>query len=242
MKNIYVTAFPKSGSTWLTRLLADCLNCPAGGSLPDDETDWVVEGEDRPNHMWVRRGHFTFTSQDGCMIPQGHKINLDHYDDSPFVLLVRDPRDVAVSLSYHFNRPMSFGVEMLSEGYKRWGMYGEYCLKWIDTHVNLAYVRYEDLLTDPIWEVGGIFLVLDIPFDPNRLPEACLRQSFAVRKAQISNLSHQEEKKLRQGRKFHLRFMRKGIAGDWKNHLTAKQAKRIVEANKEFMRMFEYEH
>ena len=37
LQKVYVVGFPKSGNTWLTRLLADCLGSPAGSGMRNSE-------------------------------------------------------------------------------------------------------------------------------------------------------------------------------------------------------------
>ena len=77
---------------------------------------------------------------------------------------------------------------------------------------SIIYTKYEDLLTLTYTCIGIIFQQLDFDMELfiTRIGDASQRQSFATRKAQIGN----DEKELRRNN------MRKGIAGDWKNHFS----------------------
>jgi hypothetical protein len=67
-KVIYVCGHPKSGNTWLTRLLGSVLNSPTGGCMPSqDGKEIATEGQDRTGNYFIRKGHFTFTDEGNCL-------------------------------------------------------------------------------------------------------------------------------------------------------------------------------
>ena len=62
---IYVIGYPKSGTTWLTRMLGDLFECPTGASIAAaDDSEIATEGADRVSDYVVRKGHFVFTEDE----------------------------------------------------------------------------------------------------------------------------------------------------------------------------------
>lgn len=82
---IFVNGFPKSGNTWLTRLLAECLASPSGSGYFRDEIDIATEGHERKGEYKVLKSHYFLDD-----FPKEHL-------DKRIVCPVRDVRDVLVS-------------------------------------------------------------------------------------------------------------------------------------------------
>lgn len=84
-KVIFVAGYPKSGNTWLTRLLGDALDCPTGGSMPQqDAVEIACEGNDRPGHYVIRKGHFVLLNDDGPgqIVPRPHRLAWKRLNDN----------------------------------------------------------------------------------------------------------------------------------------------------------------
>jgi hypothetical protein len=218
LKTIYVAGWPRSGTTWLTRLLGDILNCPTGAFMPQfDSQEIATEGQDRPNKdMIIRKGHFRLVEDaGGPIVHPMHKLAYKRLTDNELVVfIVRDPRDIAVSASYYFKQSLEVVLKRMSDNYV------EYMNKWLDAPPFYIRVRYEDLLdsiklTSSLLVAGlGIDLGLppdDIIFYKECLDQAIDRQSFANRPKDV--------------------ITRKGIAGDWKNHFSSEM---VEFANKHF--------
>lgn len=102
MKNIYVVTTPRSGTTWLVRLLSDAL---ASGMVAYNR-----EGIDKPIFAGPR------TNGD-------YLIRKSHYAqsyDAPVVFLQRDPRDVAVSRMHYRNMTDLSAVIKTMHTYEEW--------------------------------------------------------------------------------------------------------------------------
>jgi hypothetical protein len=87
---------------------------------------------------------------------------------------------------------------------------------WVE-FPNVCVVKYEDLLIDTYTTLEVSFNKLGIKCSERRLVTAIERQSFKIRKNEF------EEK----GDKTNIKFMRKGIAGDWQRFLNNKMIRRI---------------
>jgi len=131
-KVIYVCGHPKSGNTWLTRLLGSVLNSPTGGCMPSqDGKEIATEGQDRTGDYFIRKGHFTFTDEGDCLVPSPHKMNLKYLTNEKIVFIVRDPRDICVSGAYHWNTsPEDFLGRMIRGKVANVGRWDDY---WIVT-------------------------------------------------------------------------------------------------------------
>ena len=215
-QTVLIAAYPKSGSTWLTRLLGDVLDSPTGGCMPsEDAKEVATEGQDRPGPYIVRKGHYVLIDNDiGEVVPTPHRLAWKLLTNEKIVFLIRDPRDICVSGAWHWQQPVSVFLDrMIAGDVARCGRWDEYVGTWTETgqKTPCAYpVRYEDLTGYTLTYMGIICRSLELDFNLylSRGHQAIERQSFTAR---ASGLSEQE---LRRNN------MRKGIAGDWHNHFT----------------------
>lgn len=217
---VYVTSFPKSGSTWLTRLLADILDSPSGGCMPsEDANEIATEGLDRPGPYVVRKGHFVL--EDGGLkpvVPRPHRLAWEQLTDEKIIFLVRDPRDICISGAYHWRvTPAEFLDRMIKGDVAKCGRWDEYVSEWIHfNHDICTVIKYEMLLMCPIIELSILRERLSLSFPTTEQVEVSLqRQSFTARAA------GKDEKELRRNN------MRKGIVGDWRNHFTPEMSDKI---------------
>lgn len=225
---IYVSSYPKSGSTWLTRLLGDVLNSPTGGSMPEqDNVEVATEGQDRPGDYIVRKGHFVLIDNNtGPVVPAPHRLAWRQLTNEKIVFLVRDPRDICVSGAWHWNKSTdqkaieSFMDRMFKGDVARCGRWDEYC----DKHYSVweiddkrTIVKYENLLNDAQLYLHRCLLSIGIFYNSKRMVEAIERNSFQSRLKLIEDTEQSRRKN----------NMRKGIAGDWKNHFTPQMNDRM---------------
>ncbi len=197
--SILVLGYPKSGTTWLSRLLGDALDSPVGGLDSDgDHLCIATEGQDRPGPYHIRQGHSV--PEDA---PEGKK-----------VIMLRDPRDVAVSVRSHWKMEgLSKAVEcMLDESWGRCS-WVSWVRAWQEVPVA-AITSYEVLhqwTKDELWRIIDVLGVIPAA----DWYGAVERQSFEVRRAWTEE--HGDD--LNYGKASQLRFLRRGIIGDWQNHV-----------------------
>jgi hypothetical protein len=90
--DIIVSGFPKSGNTWVTRLVAELVGCPVMGFWGSDHTEIACEGFDRQSKFRCFKSH---TSPEQLASDKSAT-------DAKTIFVVRDPRDIAISGTGYF--------------------------------------------------------------------------------------------------------------------------------------------
>jgi hypothetical protein len=236
----FVVSYGKSGSTWVRFLIANLILYPRVVKLR--EADRLVphcEGQTRRFFTYMPRPRIiaTHTSFD----PQIKKV----------IYIVRDPRDVVVSL-YHFQRkrrriaddyPMDLYVSRFLAGDTTpdYGSWAENVASWLATRYNtlgFLLLRYEDLLAETPRELAKIASFVDMPRTAEDLAQVALRAS-ANRMRELERAGDQfgVMKNSRSG----IPFVRSARAGGWKTSLQGSLAAEIERAWGPLMTRLGYE-
>jgi Sulfotransferase domain len=229
-RRILVVGYPKSGSTWLTRLTAELLGAPVKGfwKASPGHDEIAIEGEARVADMAVYKGH------------QPCAAVAAEVDLTDVIYMVRDVRDVAVSGANYFSfGPRSFMkrvtarlrrvyesrcelrrvpdmLRVLAEGDAH---VSEWCSRPWDECVNeyldagALVVRYEDLLAAPERQCRRLLAHLGVERSPASIRTAIAAQSFAAVKRKF----------LERADLARATFLREGRAGAWHTVLTARE-------------------
>lgn len=152
---VHVTAFPKSGVTWLVRLLSDLLESPQQDTPEMTPVSW---GPRSNGNYIVCKKHVYKRPESGIV-----------------VFSQRDPRDVAISAMYYRSlKDLSVSMRtMFNEEYER-------CIRaWIDKKSYDVATRYEDLKNLPVVELSNIYYTItEQGIARSRISEAVERQSI----------------------------------------------------------------
>ena len=260
MKNIIVVGYPKSGNTWITRLTAELVGCPVKGfwNYPN-HNEIAIEGSERSSEYSCFKAHQTFSDLAVDPTNIGHQIYI--------IYVIRDPRDIVISGAKFFGlkaeelpkwlnltkktllkfpKGHTISSKMITEPFKISRMANavlngsskvhKWCsVSWQEHYCsylkqNCIFVRYEDMLINPMSECKKILQYLGIARDDREICEAIRQQSFYNKKKEF-------EKKGESGK---ASFLRKGQSGQWKNHLTPKQRKKIVKSLEKDLILFRY--
>lgn len=214
-RNLFITAMPKSGSTWLARMLA---------SIPGYR-EWVPTYITETNHALrpesLRRPPLGYTVTKLHCRPNPEHLALLNGLQRPYVILIRDLRDAVVSAYFYLHGVYrhesaapyrTLGVE---EGIARW-MDEKLAdrIAWIDGWMNGhdpkwgLIVRYENLLRDPLGGFDGICDHYEVDLTASQRRNIVQRHSFKRATGRTPGTQDAAS------------FNRKGIAGDWANHFT----------------------
>lgn len=239
-RNIVVVGYPKSGTTWLTRLTAEVIGCPVQGFWGEpDGIEIAVEGQQRKSDYRCFKSHH-----------QLHELNTHSERTYESVIyLVRDPRDVIVSGSRYFYPPrygivgrIARRIPFVGKEYKRLFNTQRYRLdrmtnailqgdrgvsRWcgVDwrTHVTPyldskhLVLRYEDLLDDAERACEKIIDYLEMDRSVEHIQQSVYRQSMEFKR----------QKLLQRGEIEKAEFMKKGTHGQWKDVLSEPRIRRI---------------
>lgn len=212
---VLLSEYPKSGGTWYAKMLCEYFELP------------FFRNTTRPSlTRTVLNGH-------------------EHYKPytNQLTTIVRDGRDVMVSLYHHMllenERNHHASVRSLRENLKldqsasvadnlpkfiqyihedwatkpRHFTWSEFTQQWCSNLPDEQIVRYENLLNDPYQELSMVIKALTgEAVDKARL------------EAVINNNNFQKLSGRSQGSEAKGSFLRKGIAGDWKNHFNPESA------------------
>ncbi|KAM8968519.1 sulfotransferase family cytosolic 1B member 1-like [Sarcophilus harrisii] len=235
-EDIWIITYPKSGTTWMSEIMdlikndgfaekqknipiterIPMLESAAPGILPTS-TDVL---EKLPSPRFVK-SHLPIP-----LLPKNF-----WESNCKVIYVARNAKDVAVSY-YHFDRmnkfhpdPGTFAeyLEKFMSGNVSYGHWHEHVISWWEKKKDhpILYLFYEDIKEDPKREIKKVMQFLGKKFDEETLDRIVQHTSFESMKDNLmvnykslptSLMDHNISP-----------FMRKGIAGDWKNYFTVAQ-------------------
>lgn len=202
----------------------------------EDHQEIASEGWARPEPFVVRKIHARLIDvKGGPVVPEPHRLAWRNLTDERIVLIFRDPRDISVSLAFYMRISLNESIQRLHDGVKcrNWQ---DHVKRWLNAEFEYVRTSYERLSEDAVAEATRILREGDLPVNGKRIVAVVERQSFDNRKAHI----HKQGDKYWRGKDFNLRFMRKGIIGDWRNHYRRAHGKIMEEYFGDAMRLLGY--
>ena len=273
---VWLASFPKSGNTWFRIFLA---NLAAGENGPADINNLDERGgiaSSRHEFEAATLLDSGFVSHDdidelrreiyarahaACQEQRWIKVH-DAYTLTPsglpmfgvpgtrVVYLVRDPRDVAISLSHHNSITIDQAIKLMIEPegalcasrkglapqlrQKLMGWSG-HVASWLDQpDLPVMFLRYEDSRADPTKKFAAALAFVGRAVAPDDIARA-------IRHADFSELQRQEsEKGFAERRSRTAPFFRSGRPGGWCETLSPEQVARIEAAHGPMMARLGY--
>ncbi len=268
---LWLASYPKSGNTWLRIFLANL----AGGSSAPADINRLATTQFAARELWDdlvgwETSELLPSEREQLRLPaqlalaarrsntpiKTHEVFADPVDGYPrfaaaatraVLYVVRNPLDVAVSLSHHngesldatitfMNDPraaVQAGANALQE-FQLLCDWSTHVRSWVDApHMPVCVLRYEDMLATPERTFLRAAQAAGWPSDSEEIARAVARSRF-------EELRWQEAERGFVERMAYRPFFREGRSGGWRGQLTARQVGRILERHAETMRQFGY--
>lgn len=242
---LFVAGLPKSGTSWLERMLASFPgyhDVMIPEAVAYEQSRGGSHDYDLPRDMFARFSNMLVISK---MHVHGspHNVSVLREARVPYLVMYRDLRDVAVSYVFYVRRtpwhPEHAQYRHLSpaQGLARFAdtllpAYVQWVRSW---HANRdraksIELRYEELLTNPKQRMTDVASFFGLNPEPAVLDEIVSANSF-------ERMSAGRDAEKQQGES----FFRKGVAGDWRNHLEGDLKSAYKRALSDFLIEFGYE-
>jgi hypothetical protein len=269
---VWLASYPKSGNTWIRAFLANLL-ANSHAPVPLDELPNYCEDEARPELFSALAGRpsteldlsaiAALRPQVHAMIAaraQGTRLVKTHncaggFDGHPLhnmsvtagaVYVVRNPLDVAISMSHHFSMEIDEAIERLGNEEvatantelfvtQMLGSWSLHVKSWADlASEHVVVLRYEDLVSKPGKSFMRAARVIGLGRDRARVERA-------IRHASFQSLASMEKKSgFVEAVGGGTRFFRVGRMNQWREVLSREQVQRVVEKHREQMVRFHY--
>jgi hypothetical protein len=242
--DIIIVGYPKSGNTWITRLVAELVGCPVVGFLNSDHHEIAREGLERESNFRCYKSHH-----------QAYELDEIDIKSKKIIYVLRDPRDICLSGSAYFViERWPFLGRLFSDYPKMYRIYkginkliisrSKYRIKrmaeaiiygsrevhwWVRVswaahykpylEKNTFFVKYEDLLSNTKEECERIIDFLGIQRTDAQINAAIEKQSFKNKKKEF----------LKKGQQKKANFLRTGRKEQWREGLPLQQKKMFEE-------------
>ncbi|MBA8885891.1 hypothetical protein FHW12_000082 [Dokdonella fugitiva] len=269
---VWLASYPKSGNTWVRAFLANLVaNRP--DPVPLDELSRYAEDEADPDLFSALAGKPSAGLDLGeiaALRPQVHAAIAQRAQGTRFVkthnmagsfdghplhnwqvsagaiVVVRNPLDVAVSMTHHFGIGLDEAIERLADPNVATGndalfvsqILGSWSLHvqgWADmANDRVLVLRYEDLIDKPVKAFAKVARLVGLGQDRTRIERA-------IRHAGFQSLASMEKKHgFVEASGKGARFFRKGRVNEWREALSREQVQRVLAAHREQMQRFGY--
>ena len=265
-KIIFLASYPKSGNTWLRSMISSLIynqgnfhfedlkkiilfsqianfkniDNPKFNSQGNIDFNWI-------SNNWIRAQKKINEQKKNIVFYKTHSVrgivNNNFFTDESvclaFIYVIRDPRDVVVSLSKHMGENISDSLQKVLYEKNRMTSFqkvNELISTWknnIDSWMNFKTVprliiKYEDMVNDIDNCILNIINFLNTIANFNLKADNNLLKSVKE-STSFNKLQSLEEQFQFSEATINTKFFRKGLVGEWRQVLSKKQAKQIEE-------------
>ncbi len=270
---VWLASYPKSGNTWvrgfLTAYRTGCdvvdINAldaghaawrPALDEWLGLETSDLLQAElrnmlpsaYRQGARFAKQPIFLKTHDCWCLTPHGEPV-FPAEATQGVIHIVRDPRDVAVSVGHHWGVGLETAIDRLNDSAYWTALEADnpqipqflsdwsgHTQSWMQSNMPGLRLRYEDMRLDPVACFREVLDFVGWDVDEHRLQRAVNACAFERLQAQEQKEGFRE--KLASAT---AGFFRQGQSGGWRSVLSMAQAQRVVQCHGRVMRELGYQ-
>lgn len=258
----WLASYPKSGNTWVRLLLNAYLNessdinnieCAMSDTMKYYYRAASPKADITPEYSLILRpcalAHIV--EHYGPCILKTHNCNSSHNGLSLLppaltakaIYVMRDPRDVAISLAGHFGTTIDQAIDAMADPERAiekdvsahiLGTWSHHVTSYTAARFPVLGVKYESLTENTERQLGRILEFIGIDPDPDRI-------EYAVNITQFDKIKEQEKKQGFKERSNHQKAFFNNGRSTWRETLTGEQVQRIESDHKEAMKRFNYQ-
>ncbi|KAI1294883.1 Amine sulfotransferase [Halotydeus destructor] len=238
--DVFIVSYPKTGSTWTKQIVTLLFN------------NGTIGSDDNIQDMWKLCPYLDFNMQDVKTLKRPNAIHahlpMNYVPWNPsakYIIVIRNPKDTAISYYFHLlkfhtrnpdfvgNLTMSVAIDAAyNKSFSiQWGNYFDWYKRaspFMDLP-NVHLVVYEEMKINPVAGIRDIANFLEVSLGDDLL-EAILRKSNVKHMKNITTKGFDDS------------FVRKGIIGDWRNHMTYEESKMIDAKTRQAFIGSKFEH
>lgn len=270
-----IASYPKSGNTWVRAILTSLnqgggpldinkLSVPIASdrfffddALEIETSDLLPAEEHRLRPLAYRSvlphgGPLTLKTHDAWLpAPGAEAPPFPPADIAKVILIVRDPRDVALSMASYYDIAVDEAIQALGSSNFMMGIspqglrpqlpqyvssWSRHTESWLASSLPLHLARYEDMIAAPQESFRAIAMALGYSASPDGIATAVAAARFDRMRSAEKTKGFRESSPQAPNR-----FFRSGTAGGWRQKLTPKQIDRILQDHGPTMQRLGYE-
>ncbi|XP_078483065.1 amine sulfotransferase-like [Ciona intestinalis] len=228
--DVFVCSYPKTGTTWLMNIVWLILHDGTEVPGPYRESIPMLEFDGSEAPESIRNREFP------CIIKTHFPYKFVQINPkAKYLYITRNPKDAFVSFYFHIrgcgkkygteNPDINKLYDQYMKGEVQFDCYFDHLNEWYShrNDSNVLFLLYEDMKQDPR---NGILKVAK--FLGEKYEELLMKENGKLMEKvlELSSFEHMKSRTIWEypKRPANEPFIRKGVIGDWKNHLSAEQA------------------
>lgn len=233
--DLFISTYPKNGTTWTQQIIY---------LIQHDAKSPKSREEFYANSVYLEMAGKK--AAEAIVKPGCVKVHVPQYltpwnDQAKYIIVVRNPKDVAVSYYYHTKGKTAFQFangsfddffDLFMAGFVEYGDYFHFVNSWLDkSHLpNVFIITYEYMKSNIKEAIAKIAHFMDsdlygkrVDTEPDFVEEIINKSTFDFMKATYN----EGFSAVRSNEGFN--FFRKGVVNDWKSMMSDEQNKRITQ-------------